>query len=124
MTPLVFEAYFQVIRMGRRLRSGDFQSFYEILRSQQVGREFAADGTIEKVCLAIDTACTWYWKEINCLHRSSATVWLLRKHGVPAKLLIGAQQMPFRAHAWVEVHGHVVNDKPYVKEIYSVLDCC
>ena len=37
---------------------------------------------------------------------------------------IGAQQMPFKSHAWVEVDGRVVNDKPYTPEIYAVLDRC
>jgi len=39
-------------------------------------------------------------------------------------MVIGASQMPFRSHAWVEVAAQVVNDKPYVRELYSVLDCC
>jgi hypothetical protein len=38
--------------------------------------------------------------------------------------VIGAQQMPFKAHAWVEVGSRVVNDKPYTPEIYQVLDRC
>src|SRR6267142_2468310 len=32
-------------------------------------------------------------------------------------MVIGAQQMPFKAHAWVEVDGRVVNDKPYTEGI-------
>jgi hypothetical protein len=39
-------------------------------------------------------------------------------------MVIGAQQLPFKAHAWVEVDGRVVNDKPYVPEMYTVLDRC
>ena len=35
-----------------------------------------------------------------------------------------AQQMPFKAHAWVEVEDRVVNDKPYTPEMYAVLDRC
>ena len=49
---------------------------------------------------------------------------LLKRHGVPAQMMIGAQQMPFKAHAWVEVDGRVVNDKPYMREMYAVLDKC
>ena len=59
-----------------------------------------------------------------CQQRSAATACLLRKCGVPAQLVIGAQQMPFKAHAWVEVDGRVVNDKPYTPEMYGVLDRC
>jgi hypothetical protein len=58
------------------------------------------------------------------LQRSAATACLLRRYCVEAHMVIGAQQMPFKAHAWVEVGGRVVNDKPYVAEMYSVLDRC
>jgi Transglutaminase-like superfamily len=39
-------------------------------------------------------------------------------------MVIGVQQLPFVAHAWVEVESRVVNDKPYISEIYSVLSRC
>jgi hypothetical protein len=38
--------------------------------------------------------------------------------------VIGAQPLPFKAHAWVEIDDRIINDKPYLREIYSVLDCC
>ena len=69
-------------------------------------------------------ACIWYWKEALCLQRSAATACLLKQYGVLAQMVIGAQQMPFKAHAWVEVDGRVVNDKPYTPEMYAVLDRC
>jgi hypothetical protein len=39
-------------------------------------------------------------------------------------MVIAAQRIPFKAHAWVEVEGRVVNDKPSVKDMYMVLDKC
>jgi len=39
-------------------------------------------------------------------------------------MVIGAQKLPFKAHAWVEVNEQVVNDKPYTREMYAVLDRC
>ena len=74
------------------------------------------------VCASVDIACSWYWREVLCLQRSAVTVWLLRQHGIDAELLIGIQQYPFEAHAWVEVDGRVVNDKSHVRETYDVLD--
>ena len=59
-----------------------------------------------------------------CLQRSAATAYLLKQFGASAQLVIGAQQMPFKAHAWVEIDGRVVNDKSYVREMYAVLDRC
>jgi len=39
-------------------------------------------------------------------------------------MAIGAQMLPFRSHAWCEVDGTVANDKPYVRDIYEVLERC
>jgi hypothetical protein len=49
---------------------------------------------------------------------------LLRRHGVAAEMVIGAQILPFKSHAWVEVDRAVVNDTPYIEEIYQVLERC
>lgn len=48
----------------------------------------------------------------NCLERSLALLWLLRKRGITADLRIGARKEAdrFEAHAWVEFEGAVLND--------------
>jgi hypothetical protein len=72
----------------------------------------------------MDLACVFYFKRVLCLQRSAATTVLLRRHGWNAEMVIGVQLMPFQSHAWVEVQSRVVNDKPYVTEIFQVLDRC
>ena len=47
-----------------------------------------------------------------------------KRQGIAAKMVIGAQQIPFKAHAWVEVDGRAVNDKSYMGEKYPVLEKC
>jgi hypothetical protein len=61
---------------------------------------------------------------VMCLQRSAATTLLLRRHGFKAEMVIGAQILPFRSHAWVEIGGVVVNDKPYMPDIYRFLERC
>jgi len=61
---------------------------------------------------------------VLCLQRSAATTMLLRRHGAAAEMVIGAQVLPFKSHAWVEVDRVIVNDKPYIKEIYQELERC
>lgn len=34
------------------------------------------------------------------------------------------QRLPFASHAWVEINNVVVNDKPYVSELYRPLERC
>jgi hypothetical protein len=121
---LVLEAYLSLIRFDLYLVRGDFNAIYGKIRNYPIGRKHSSPDSVVPVCVAVDMACIWYCKEVLCLQRSAATACLLRKYGISAHLVIGAQQMPFKAHAWVEVDGRVVNDKQYVRELYARLDQC
>jgi len=124
MSFLVLRAYLKLIYFDLYLARGNFSALYDTVRRYPTGKKADAADAIERICPAMDMACIWYWKEALCLQRSAATACLLKRYGIPAQLVIGAQQMPFKAHAWVEVHGRVVNDKPYMHEMYAVLDRC
>lgn len=122
MSVLVLRAYLRLIQFDLYLARGNFPALYSKVRDYPVRRTAASPETTEQICAAVDMACIWYWKEVLCLQRSAATTCLLKCHGVSARMILGAQQMPFRAHAWVEVDGRVVSDKPYMREMYSILD--
>lgn len=124
MSLLVLEAYSKLVYFDFYLARGNFAALYQKIRDYPIGTSVALPDDIERICAAVDMACIWYWKEVLCLQRSAAAACLLKRYGLPAQMMIGAQQMPFKAHAWVEVKGRVVNDKPYVREMYAVLDQC
>jgi hypothetical protein len=124
MAFLLLRAYFELIHFHLYLSQGKFKTLYAKVRKCRVKSPACDHNTLEKVCAAFDRACIWYPTEVLCLQRSAATAFLLKKCGVRAHLVIGAQQIPFKAHAWVEVDGRVVNDKSYTPEIYAVLDRC
>jgi hypothetical protein len=77
---------------------------------------------IDRVCYAMDMACIWYRREVLCLMRAAATTSVLRDYGEKVEMVIGTQIMPPRTHAWVEKNGRVVNDKPYMREKYLVME--
>jgi hypothetical protein len=124
MSFLVVRAYLKLIYFDLYLARGNFAALHDKVRSCPASKAMFSHDAVQEICSAVDVACVWYWKEVLCLQRSAATTCLLKGYGVPAQMMIGAQQMPFRAHAWVEVDGHVVNDKPYMREMYAVLDEC
>ena len=124
MSFLVLRAYLKLIQFDLYLARGNFAALYGKVRNHPPGKPAPPPDVIEQICSAVDMACIWYWKEVLCLQRSAATACLLKRYGVPAQMVIGAQQMPLKAHAWVEVGGRVVNDKPYTPEMYAVLDRC
>jgi len=124
MSFLILRAYLRLIQFDFYLARGNFKALHNEVRTCPIMRKFEYRDSVQRVCRAVDTACIWYWKEALCLQRSAATACLLKRAGVPAQLVIGAQQIPLKAHAWVEVDGHVVNDKPYTSEMYAILDRC
>jgi hypothetical protein len=121
---LVVRAYIALIRFDLFISRGDFAGLYDAVRRRTCRTIEFEECITGKICSAVDLACIWYWKHVLCLQRSAAAACLLRDNGVPAELVIGARHMPFRAHAWVEVHGCVVNDRSYTNEMYAVLDRC
>lgn len=124
MSFLVLRSYLRLVQFDLYLARGNFQALYDKVRGYPIRKAAVPDGPVEKICAAVDMACIWYWKEVLCLQRSAAATCLLKRYGVPARMVLGAQQMPLKAHAWVEVDGRVVNDKPYMREMYAVLDRC
>ncbi len=124
MALLILRAYFELIRIEPYLLCGNFPALHDAVRKCSFPARTLSPHAIEQICAAVDIACACYWKHVLCLQRSAATAFLLRRSGWCAHMIIGAQYIPFRAHAWVEVNGRVVNDKPHAAEVYAVLDRC
>jgi hypothetical protein len=121
---LTQRAYWKLLYFEFYILCRNFSGLHSKVRHFPLRDIAPSPGTIEAVSAAVDMACVWYWKEVLCLQRSAVTACLLKQCGVRAEMVIGAQQMPFKAHAWVEVAGRVVNDKPYAPETYVILDRC
>jgi len=121
MTVLTFRACRLLFSLEQPLARRDFKGFYRRVRDRAVCAS-RANVNCEQACRAINLACVFYFKHVACLQRCSALVLLLRDLGIPAMLVLGAQRLPFKAHAWVEVNGSVVNDSRSSIELYGVLD--
>lgn len=121
---LVLKAFVMLLTFQIYLWRGTFSALHDKVRSYPFGRTRPTQYTFAEICEAVDMACIWYPKEVLCLQRSAVTACLLKRYGHSAQMVIGARLSPFKAHAWVELGGQVVNDKPYVPEIYAVLDRC
>jgi hypothetical protein len=122
---LVVKAYFYLVRFEVLLQFADFEMLHRRIRNYPTASSPAnrVESAI-RICRAMDTACVFYWKHALCLQKSAATVCLLRRCGIPAQMVIGAQKLPFKAHAWVEIDGQVINDQPYLPKLYGILDRC
>ena len=125
MLILVVKAYFHLVRFEVLLQFSRFETLHRRIRNYPRYLHLrTASKTPLRICSAMDMACVFYWKHVLCLQKSAATVCLLRRCGIPAQMVIGAQKLPFKAHAWVEIDGQVINDKPYLPKLYGILDRC
>ena len=100
-----------------------FRVVYALVRDCET-RLSASGQPSPHVLKAVNLACIWYPKQVLCLQRACVTTYLLRRHGIPARMVIGAQKLPFRAHAWVEVEGRVINERSHPNDTYQVWDRC
>jgi hypothetical protein len=125
MTMRVFESLLLLFYFDLTMRLRSFGTVCSAVKMRGIASLPARKtARIDEVCRAVDVACAFYFRRVHCLQRSAATAIFLRRHGFDARMVIGAQIIPFKAHAWVEVDGRVVNDKPYMSDIYSVLERC
>lgn len=112
-----FEAIYAMVKhWSISNKNGDQQN-----DDQQNGDQ---QNAVDHVCKAVNYACIWYPRQVLCLQRSFVTTYLLRKLGVDAHMVLGAQKLPFKAHAWVEVDGRAVNERSNVQATYAVWDRC
>ncbi len=124
MSFLVVQACLKLIGFEFCLKRRKFSALYNKVRNYPLSTQLSTPDDVKRICAAVDVACVWYWKQTLCLQRSATTACLLRRYGARAQLVIASRPMPFQAHAWVEVEGRVVNDKPDVQATYAVLDRC
>jgi len=101
-----------------------FKTLHSTVKGWKVTEKLLARDDVNRVCAAVNYACVWYPKRALCLQRCFVTTYLLRKQGVCAQMVLGAQKLPFKAHAWVEVNGRAINERSDVQAIYGVWERC
>ncbi len=110
---------YDLVGFGRK-----FARMHRFVCSRRVTSRTASPDAVDRVCDAVNYACVVYPKAVLCLQRAAVTTCLLRTRGVSAEMVLGAQKMPFKAHAWTEVNGQPVNERREVQKIYSVWERC
>lgn len=110
---------FDLLGLGR-----DFAKMHRIVGAWRTAPRTAPGDIVGQVCQAINYACVWYPKRVLCLQRSAVTTCLLRSCGVSSSMVMGAQNLPFKAHAWTEVDDRAINERRDVQKIYGVLERC
>lgn len=122
---LFWRALFGFVAFDLRGFGHDFPALCRFIRVQSVSNNRSkTPGIVSRVCDAVNRASVCYPKRVLCLQRSMVTTCLLRRYGVPAKMVMGGRAVPVKAHAWTEVDGMAINERRDVHRIYAVWERC
>ena len=115
-------AFIALLSFDLLLRFRGFQSLITKVEHWPTAKPVTTDLILcKRVRAMVDRAQMYYPKKAMCLQHSAVVTCLLRRRGVPAAMILAAQEFPPKAHAWVEVAGRVVNDLTAVQKIYRVM---
>jgi hypothetical protein len=115
-------ALFGLFAFDLLLRVRGFEALIKRVESWPTAEPHRTDLEIcRRVCAMVTRAQVYYPKKAMCLQHSAVVTCLLRRRGVPAEMVLAAQEFPPKAHAWTEVAGAVVNDYAQVKTRYREL---
>jgi Transglutaminase-like superfamily len=117
-----FNAFLGLLAFDLLLKFAGFQYLIKKVESwPTVGPRTTDPEICRRVRGMVDRAQMYYPKKAMCLQHSAVVTCLLRRRGVPAEMVLGAQEFPPKAHAWTEVLNQVVSDSPTVKTKYREL---
>jgi len=117
-----FAAFVGLLSFDLLLKLRGFQSLISKVEHWPTAKPHTTDpGLCKRVRAMVDRAQMYYPKKAMCLQHSAVVTCLLRRRGVPAELVLAAQEFPPRGHAWSEVDGVVINDSQSVKNSHRVL---
>lgn len=117
-----FSAFVGLFAFDLLLKLAGFQALIRKVQSWPTAEPRTTDPDIcRRVRAMVDRAQMYYPKKAMCLQHSAVVTCLLRRRGVPAEMVLAAQEFPPKAHAWAEVMNQVVSDTPGVKAKYREL---
>ena len=117
-----FAAFCGLLAFDLLLKFAGFKALIKRVETWPTAAPRTADREIcKRVRAVVDRAQMYYPKKAMCLQHSAVVTCLLRRRGVPAVMVLAAQEFPPKAHAWAEVAGEVVNDKSSVQREYRIL---
>jgi hypothetical protein len=120
------EAWWLLLGFNLAIRWMPFERLQARLRSD-----------LEEGSLVTPEALAWAWHRqrlvslasrlhllsMTCLPRALALSWLMRRHGIPARLCIGMNKSPeeIYAHAWVEAGGQAIGEPEDIEDRFKKL---
>jgi len=111
----ILKAYITLIKVDSILKFFGFDHLINFIKNKYRRRKIyltnlTKEEDIKDITFSLNKACFYYLHRVKCLEWAAAFVLLSLEKGINSKLVIGVQNNPFNAHAWVEIDGKVIED--------------
>ena len=117
-----FSAFIGLLAFDLMLKFAGFKSLIKKVEGWSTAEPRTTNRELcRRVRGMVDRAQMYYPKKAMCLQHAAVVTCLLRQRGIPAEMVLAAQELPPKAHAWAEVMNEVVSDSPTVKMKYREL---
>ena len=121
---LFFEAYLCITVVHIIVKFKGFYKLIKYIKSKSKNDVVYTTESIDRfniLVAALDKACFLYPYKTKCLEWSAALVLMGIKRRWKCNLIIGVQNIPFQAHAWVESGSEIIADSQNLFKEMSII---
>ncbi|WP_165380322.1 lasso peptide biosynthesis B2 protein [Candidatus Finniella inopinata] len=108
---LVIKSFYLLLKVHRVIKRDKIKGILSLLQTVESKIPRFSYSKSEELSAAVEAASFFYPKKTMCLAFAATLALLHKKQGLNCDFVIGVQNLPFYAHAWVQVQGKVVNDR-------------
>ena len=125
---MLLQAFVFLPLIAAGLHCMNFQRLSSILvRFSPMSGEVCSDAAMQQAAATahlVQVAVSRTPFKVTCLVRSTALWFLLRRQGIGSEIRIGVSQQEgrFKAHAWVESNGIVLNDRNDIHNQFAAFE--
>ncbi|MGY2491956.1 lasso peptide biosynthesis B2 protein [Cupriavidus sp. CP313] len=92
-----------------------------LIEQKRERRRLTSGRDIDDLVRSLNAACMLYPRKTKCLEWAGALLLLGFRYGFDLRLVMGVQNRPFYAHAWVEHEGRIIGDEPSLRNQLAVI---
>lgn len=120
---LTIKALFHLRKINVAVNKGGMSGLINFLDALSHKTRNKTISVVKSLILAssLEKACLLYPKKTKCLIFAATLFSLHCEQKLNCDFAIGVQNLPFYAHAWIEVDGAVINDNPELQKKLAVI---
>lgn len=114
------QAYYYLVKVHRLVKKKKFIGLTDAV-AKAAAKFKSSEYSLNTLILAMNKAAKFYFHRVKCLEWATALTLYALKKGIMVDLVVGVQNIPFMAHAWVEHKNRIIADDENLPNNLAVL---